>query len=98
MQEAGVNLLSIRAINPIKYALSLMDATFSDEEMATHCFASGKRGSKTQLPQEKIKLIEGNLLKRSMQGLIWGRGVLPKSDLLITFLDLLSTPSTLCHF
>lgn len=59
LQEAGVNLLAIRAINPVKYALSLMDALFSDEEMASHCFSCGTRGTKPRLPQEKVKLIEG---------------------------------------
>lgn len=61
-QENGVNLLTIRAMNPIKYALALMDALFSDEEMASHCFSCGARGTKPKLPQEKIKLIEGNTI------------------------------------
>ena len=34
-----MNLLNIRAKNPTKYALSLMDAIFSDEELATKCFS-----------------------------------------------------------
>ncbi len=60
LQESGVNLLVIRAMNAQKYALSLMDAIFSDEEMSKSCFSCGKRGTKPQLPQEKVKLIEGN--------------------------------------
>lgn len=47
-------------MNAVKYALALMDALFSDEEMATKCFSCGKRGTKEQLPQDKIKLIQGN--------------------------------------
>lgn len=47
-------------MNPMKYALTLMDEVFSDEEMEMKCFSCGKRGSKVQLPQEKIKLIEGD--------------------------------------
>ncbi len=58
LQETGVRLLTIRALNPTKYTLALMDALFSDEEMGSSCFSS-KRGTKPQLPQAKIKLIEG---------------------------------------
>ncbi len=54
-----MQLLTIRALNPAKYALALMDAIFSDEEMSPYCFACGPRGSKQQLPQEKINLIAG---------------------------------------
>jgi hypothetical protein len=43
-----------------KYALALMDAVLTDEEMSISCFCRGKRGTKPQLLQEKIKLIEGN--------------------------------------
>ncbi len=57
-----MQLLTIRALNPAKYALALMDAIFSDEEMSSHCFACSPRGSKQQLPQEKINLITGILL------------------------------------
>ena len=62
MQEHGVNLLAIRAMNPSKYALSLMDAIFSDDEMCVSCFSCGKRGTKPELPQEKVKLIEGIII------------------------------------
>ncbi len=58
-QEAGVDLLAIRAMNPIKYSLALMDALFSDQEMGSNCFSRGRRGTKQELPQEKVKLIQG---------------------------------------
>ena len=59
MQENGVKLLHIRALNPIKYCLALMDALFTDDEMATHCFSSGSSSTKNPLPQEKVDLIKG---------------------------------------
>lgn len=46
-------------MNPVKYALSLMDALFSDDELGSKCFSCGKRATKPQLSLEKIKLIEG---------------------------------------
>ena len=48
-----MNLLSIRSA---KYALALMDALFSDEEM---CFTCTSRSHKTPLPMDQVKLIEG---------------------------------------
>jgi hypothetical protein len=44
-QEKGVHLLGIRAQDPPKYALALMDAIFTDEEMGTCCFSAGKRST-----------------------------------------------------
>ena len=54
-----MRLLGIRAQDPPKYALALMDAIFTDEEMGTCCFSAGKRSTKQPLPEEKIRLIEG---------------------------------------
>jgi len=54
-----VNLLAFRAVNPEKYALSEMDALFTDEEMANSCFATSKRSTKPPLPHDRIKLLEG---------------------------------------
>ena len=42
----------------IKYSLSLMDALFSDQEMANSCFSNIK-SLKPCLPKEKLDLIEG---------------------------------------
>ncbi len=56
-----MDLLSVRAMDSLKYALALMDAVFDDKDMAVCCFSRGKRGTKSPLPQEKIKLIEGDL-------------------------------------
>jgi hypothetical protein len=58
-QENGVNLLSLRASTPDKYALILMDAIFDDREMSTRCFKGSARSTKPPLPQEKTKIIEG---------------------------------------
>ncbi len=54
-----MNLLFIRAMNPIKYALSLMDALFTYKEIGSHCYSRGKRGTKEELPGEKVQLMKG---------------------------------------
>lgn len=58
MQDKGVNLLTLQAPDPEKYALVLMDALFSDSEMATSCYVATKRSKKNPLPPEKIELLE----------------------------------------
>ena len=49
-QDKGVKLLQIRGSTPDKYALSLMDALFHDEEMANNCFGT----TKSTKPSKKI--------------------------------------------
>ena len=47
-----------------KYALVLMDALFTEEDMSTSCFYQSARGTasdKPQLEPSKVKLIEGKL-------------------------------------
>lgn len=56
-----MRLLSLRAVNPEKYALTLMDAIFDDQEMGNCCFSRGNRAKKPALPASKVKLIEGIL-------------------------------------
>ena len=57
-QDNGVNLLSIRAVEPDKYALSLMDVLFTEAEMASCCY-DNKKSSKPGLPPTKVQLLEG---------------------------------------
>jgi len=45
-------------MNLPKYALALMDVLVTDEEMSLAGVCGGSRGSKPELPQEKIKLIQ----------------------------------------
>ena len=52
-------MLDIKAMNPEKYALALLSALFSDEELATSCYAETSRSKKPALPQEKIQILEG---------------------------------------
>ena len=59
MQEKGkINLLDIRAPDPSKYALVLMDAIFTDDELTKCCYESSKRTTKPGLPADKVKLLE----------------------------------------
>lgn len=58
-QENGVKLLELRAVNPEKYALTLLDSLFDDTEMASSCFESSKRSTKPPLPGAKIALLKG---------------------------------------
>ena len=37
----------------------LMDALFTDDEMASHCFCKSKKSTKDALCETKTKLIEG---------------------------------------
>ena len=67
--------MSIRAINPGKYALSLMDALFSNEEMRAKCFSGTSRSNKEALPKEKVKLIEGLLTLSPAQAPISARAL-----------------------
>ena len=53
-----MRLLGIRAQDPPKYALALMDAVFTDEEMGTCCFLLGS--DPLSNPSQKKRL---NLLK-----------------------------------
>ena len=55
-----MNLVTgIQAKDPVKYALSLMDNLFTEEEMGQHCFEENKRTTKPGLDKERVKLLEG---------------------------------------
>ena len=54
-----MNLLSIKSAEPDKYALILMEALFTDEEMARSCHSQTKKSTKPPLPEEKVKLMDG---------------------------------------
>ena len=58
-RDKGVDLLTLRAPDFYKYALVLMDALFSDEEMAPCCFKESSKSTKPPLSREKTKLMEG---------------------------------------
>ena len=57
-QDKGVNLLTLRASDPEKYALVLMDALFTDNEMAASCYTETKRSKKDPLPADRVELLE----------------------------------------
>ena len=51
-------LVHLMAVNPEKYALALMDALFTDEEIASSCYCVTKRSKKTPLPLEKKGILK----------------------------------------
>eukprot|EP00731_Ephydatia_muelleri_P034398 Em0058g4a len=62
LTEDGIDLLSIKAVDPAKYALNLMNALFTDEEMGSSCFKK-RLGSKTEKPQlspKRVGLLEAS--------------------------------------
>ena len=56
-------MLTIRASDPNKYALVLLEALFTDEELGRSCYAKTSRSTKPPLPAEKIALLEGKYRK-----------------------------------
>ena len=52
-----MDLLSIKAADPGKYALNLMNALFTDEEMGSSCYKKGL-GSKSEKPQLSPKRVK----------------------------------------
>ena len=51
--------MSIRAEDPFKYALRLMDVFFTDQEMAELCYVPSKRTKKPGLNADKVAFLEG---------------------------------------
>ncbi len=45
---------------PDKYALALLDALFSKDELASSCYATTKRSKKPPLPSEKLSFLKVN--------------------------------------
>ncbi len=62
LQGNGVNLLSLRAVDPAKYALQLMEVLFTEDEMATSCYIASHRTKKPGLNKQKVLLLEGTNL------------------------------------
>ncbi len=59
MQENGIDLLTVRAVDPAKYALQLMDVIFTEAEMATSSYISSNRTAKPGLDVTRVALLEG---------------------------------------
>ena len=51
--------MNIRAPDPGKYALNLMDVLFTDEEMRGSCFVATARTKKPALDITRVALLEG---------------------------------------
>ncbi len=59
LQDNGVNLLTFGITKADKYALALLDALFSEDELANSCYKATDRSKKGPLNEEKISLLEG---------------------------------------
>lgn len=59
MQDSGVDLLTVLGDNPFKYALSLMNELFSEEEMGTSWYSASYWSTKPNLPHDRRELLEG---------------------------------------
>ena len=57
----GGEFASIRASDPNKYALALLEALFTDEELGRSCYAKTSRSTKPPLPAEKIALLKASV-------------------------------------
>lgn len=66
MQENGIKLLHIEAKDSVKFALALMEALFTDVQMAKSCFSETVKSTMPPLPETKTKLIKGVLQCRSI--------------------------------
>ncbi|XP_019858135.1 PREDICTED: uncharacterized protein LOC109586390 isoform X2 [Amphimedon queenslandica] len=62
--DSGVNLLTVRAETPSKYALSLMDIFFTEMEMANSCYCPSKRTKKPPLNSDKVAFLEECIRKK----------------------------------
>ena len=66
--KGGIELLKIDSTDIVKYGLALLDALFTDEEQATHCYkASGKSNSssvsaKPPMSPGRVKTLDGKQL------------------------------------
>ncbi len=64
MQINGINLKTLPARDAYAYALCLMDALFTQEEMAVSLLFASKRSSKTALDRLRVEKILGKLSLR----------------------------------
>ena len=58
---SGVDLQHLPRSTPDKYALNLLDALFTDEEMRGHLFIKSERSKsvRDRLPQDRVKQLLG---------------------------------------
>ncbi|KAL5500190.1 hypothetical protein EMCRGX_G011705 [Ephydatia muelleri] len=76
ISKGGIELLKIDSTDIVKYDLALLDALFTDEEQATHCYkASGKSNSssvsaKPPMSPGRVKTLE-ECIEKSLEQLQW---------------------------
>ena len=61
--DSGEDLQHLSGATPEKYALNLLDALFTDEEMKNHLLVKSERSKSTheKLPQDRVKTLLGEL-------------------------------------
>ena len=59
IQKSGLNLLNFRGTSPTKYATTLLNALFTEEELATRCYEENSRTTKPGLDVKRVQLLEG---------------------------------------
>ncbi|KAL5479782.1 hypothetical protein EMCRGX_G023359 [Ephydatia muelleri] len=67
--ENDIDLLKIKSPNIFKYALTLMDALFTEPEMASSCFQQADKGTcseKPPLSPRRVQLLEGRKIHSSL--------------------------------
>eukprot|EP00731_Ephydatia_muelleri_P037545 Em0502g2a len=64
--DDGIDLLSIKAVDPSKYALNLMSALFTDEELGSSCYKKRPESKSEKLPfsPSRIALLEECIEKK----------------------------------
>eukprot|EP00731_Ephydatia_muelleri_P019477 Em0012g302a len=64
--DDGIDLLSIKAVDPSKYALNLMSALFTDEELGSSCYKKRpeSKSEKPPLSPSRIALLEECIEKK----------------------------------
>lgn len=59
IQKSGLNLLNFRETSPTKYAPTLLNALFTEEELTTRCYVDNSRTTKPGLDIKRVQLLEG---------------------------------------
>ena len=56
IQKSGLNVLNFRETSPTKYATTLLNALFTEEEVAIKCYEENSRTTKPGLDVKRVQL------------------------------------------